>query len=435
MIKKVVFRKSIIVEPEWMDNYFFENKLYEKAIQNKKRYTTIKIPEKNVIGLTIPIRNKGINLGLVTLIGNQFDEPYLDHISLVTSFADAIGLVVENARQRKRSDELLILEERQRLAHDLHDSVSQSLYGLVISADVSNKLLRLKEYNGLKETLKDIEETALQSLREMRLMLFELRPLFFETVGLARALEMRLNIVERRSGIDTVMNLCGTEKIPSPLDIEIYGIATEAMNNSLKHSRADLIKIDLEVKDNEVMLEISDDGVGFDMSERDIGGIGFSSMRERSNRINSQLEIISKVNQGTRIILKVPLISNESTVLKLTKNLISVLVVDDHPIVRRGLIAEINMNQDMRVIGEAKNGLEAIDMAERLNPNVILMDIVMPEMDGISATKTILASHPAIKILILTSFTDEEQIFPAITSGAHGFIYKDEHPDKVLDAI
>ena len=166
MIKKVVFRKSIIVEPEWMDNYFFENKLYEKAIQNKKRYTTIKIPEKNVIGLTIPIRNKGINLGLVTLIGNQFDEPYLDHISLVTSFADAIGLVVENARQRKRSDELLILEERQRLAHDLHDSVSQSLYGLVISADVSNKLLRLKEYNGLKETLKDIEETALQSLRE-----------------------------------------------------------------------------------------------------------------------------------------------------------------------------------------------------------------------------------------------------------------------------
>jgi len=125
MIKTVVYRKSIIVEPEWMDNYFFENKLYEKAIQNKKRYTTIKIPEKNIIGLTIPIRNKGINLGLVTLIGNLFDESELDHISLITSFADAIGLVVESARQRKRSDELLILEERQRLAHDLHDSVSQ----------------------------------------------------------------------------------------------------------------------------------------------------------------------------------------------------------------------------------------------------------------------------------------------------------------------
>lgn len=119
----------------------------------------------------------------------------------------------------------------------------------------------------------------------------------------------------------------------------------------------------------------------------------------------------------------------------MTGKLISVLVVDDHPIVRRGLIAEINLNQEMQVIGEAKNGLEAIEMAAQLKPNVILMDIVMPEMDGISATKAILASHPAIKILILTSFTDEEQIFSAITSGAHGFIYKDQHPDKVLDAI
>jgi len=119
----------------------------------------------------------------------------------------------------------------------------------------------------------------------------------------------------------------------------------------------------------------------------------------------------------------------------MTVKMISVLVVDDHPIVRRGLIAEINLNQEMRVVGEARNGLEAIEMADHLNPNVILMDIVMPELDGISATKAILAKHPAIKILILTSFTDEDQIFSAITSGAHGFIYKDQHPDKVLDAI
>jgi signal transduction histidine kinase len=112
------------------------------------------------------------------------------------------------------------------------------------------------------------------------------------------------------------MNLCGADQIPSPLDIEIYGIATEAMNNSLKHSKANLIKIDLEVNASEVTLEINDDGVGFDMSEGVIGGIGFSSMRERSNRINGQLEIVSKVNQGTRIIVKVPLISKELTELK-----------------------------------------------------------------------------------------------------------------------
>jgi len=114
---------------------------------------------------------------------------------------------------------------------------------------------------------------------------------------------------------------------------------------------------------------------------------------------------------------------------------IHVLVVDDHPIVRRGLIAEINLNPEMQVIGEAKNGLEAIEMAEKLSPDVILMDIVMPEMDGIQATQAILLKKPNSKILILTSFTEEEKIFSAISSGASGFIYKDQHPAKVLEAI
>jgi len=115
--------------------------------------------------------------------------------------------------------------------------------------------------------------------------------------------------------------------------------------------------------------------------------------------------------------------------------MIRVLVVDDHPIVRRGLIAEINLNPEMQVVGEAKNGMEAIEMAEKLCPDVILMDIVMPEMDGIQATKAIILKNPSSKILILTSFTEEEKIFSAISSGANGFIYKDQHPAKVLEAI
>ncbi|PKN87959.1 MAG: DNA-binding response regulator [Chloroflexi bacterium HGW-Chloroflexi-8] len=119
----------------------------------------------------------------------------------------------------------------------------------------------------------------------------------------------------------------------------------------------------------------------------------------------------------------------------MSPKMIRVLVVDDHPIVRRGLITEINLNPEMQVVGEAINGLEAIDLAEKLDPDVILMDIVMPEMDGILATQAILLKKPDSKILILTSFTEEEKIFSAISSGASGFIYKDQHPAKVLEAI
>jgi len=307
LIKKCVYRKSIIVDPDWMDHYFFENKLYEQAIQNKKRYSFTRIPEKNLICLTFPIREKGTNFGLLTLLGTNLDENDLNHLSLITSFADVVGLVVTNFRQRKRSEEILILEERQRLARDLHDSVSQSLYGLVISADVGNKLLKLKEYAGLQETLKDIEETALQSLREMRLMLFELRPLFFESVGLVGALDLRLNIVERRTGIDTTLKSEGIELISSPLDLEIYGIATEALNNSLKHSKASRISIELIANEIEARLQITDDGIGFDIKKNQSGGIGFSSMKERAKRIGGKLEIKSYVNNGTKIRLTVPL--------------------------------------------------------------------------------------------------------------------------------
>jgi PAS domain S-box-containing protein len=304
--KKVVVRKTVLVDPGWMDHYFLENDLYEKTIQQKQRYLFTRIPEKNVVCLTLPIRNKGVILGVLTLIGN-IDESNLEQIPLISSFADEIGLVLENARQRKQSGELLILEERQRLARDLHDSVSQSLYGLVISADVSNKLLQLKEYNGLKDTLRDMGDIALQSLREMRLMLFELRPLFFDTVGLSGALELRLNTVERRTGIETVVDIVGVELIQTPIDLEIYRIATEALNNSLKHSKAKQIKIELTANQQAIHMSIIDTGIGFKFVNGENGGIGFGSMRERAHRIGGELVIQSIIGQGTTVSLDVPM--------------------------------------------------------------------------------------------------------------------------------
>ncbi|MCE1253742.1 MAG: response regulator transcription factor [Anaerolineae bacterium] len=119
----------------------------------------------------------------------------------------------------------------------------------------------------------------------------------------------------------------------------------------------------------------------------------------------------------------------------MAKEPIKVLVVDDHPIVRRGLITEINLDREMLVIGEATDGLEAIAQYQELKPDVVLMDIIMPNMDGIQATKHIINSNPDARILILTSYVDEEKILEAVKAGALGFIYKDKHPDEVLAAI
>ncbi len=114
---------------------------------------------------------------------------------------------------------------------------------------------------------------------------------------------------------------------------------------------------------------------------------------------------------------------------------IKVLVVDDHPIVRRGLTLEINLDRDMLVVGEAKDGFEAVELYELLHPDVILMDLVMPEKDGIQATREIIEKNPETKILVLTSFVEEDRILEAIKAGALGFVYKDKHPEQVLAAI
>jgi two-component system, NarL family, response regulator LiaR len=117
------------------------------------------------------------------------------------------------------------------------------------------------------------------------------------------------------------------------------------------------------------------------------------------------------------------------------RRMIHVLVVDDHPIVRRGLCAEINLDPEMQVVGEARDGVEAVELARVLRPDVILMDAVMPRKNGIEATAEILQENPLAKVLILTSFTEDERMLAAIRAGALGYILKDRHPEEVLQAI
>ncbi len=279
-----------------IDQYFYDQKYY---FSHSK--------ETNLNFLSAPIQSKGKILGTINLIGECLDDQDQELLHLVNSIANETGLAVESTRHRKRAEETLILEERQRLARDLHDSVSQSLYGLVLAADISKKLLKLKEFNTLEQTLKDIETFALQSLREMRLMLFELRPLSFESEGLSGALELRLNTVERRAGLMTSLDIQGEELLRSPLDLEIYRIATEALNNALKHSNASQIHVSLDVdqKSNLCELKIIDNGRGFDVESK-TGGIGLNSMQERAVRVGGQV-IIESGDFGTIVRFICPL--------------------------------------------------------------------------------------------------------------------------------
>jgi DNA-binding NarL/FixJ family response regulator len=114
---------------------------------------------------------------------------------------------------------------------------------------------------------------------------------------------------------------------------------------------------------------------------------------------------------------------------------IRVLIVDDHAVVRQGLRMFIEMQKDMEVVGEGENGLEAVELAARLNPDVILLDLMMPQMDGVEATRKILEGAPHARVLILTSFGEDDKVFPAIRAGAQGYLLKDIQPRDLVQAV
>lgn len=114
---------------------------------------------------------------------------------------------------------------------------------------------------------------------------------------------------------------------------------------------------------------------------------------------------------------------------------IRVLIVDDHLVVRKGLTALLATKKDIEVIGEASNGKEALAGVKELKPDIVLMDLLMPEMDGVEAIKNIMGEFPSAKILVMTSFATDEMVFPAIKAGALGYLLKDSSPNELINAI
>ena len=162
-------------------------------------------------------------------------------------------------------------------------------------------------------------------------------------------------------------------------------------------------------------------------------------VKDRPARIASarvvgvELEAIQRGAKPLVTALSVETPSSQSTAAKPDR--IRVLLADDHAIVRQGLRTFLELQEDMQVVGEAANGLEAVEMVNRLNPDVVLLDLVMPTMDGIEATGQIISAHPQTHIIILTSFGEDSKVFPAIRAGAMGYLLKDIPPNDLVKAV
>ena len=245
--------------------------------------------------------------GVLSLLGDPNWAMDAVAFQLASSAARELGLAIVNARLHNQARDALVIAERQRLARNLHDSISQSLYTLVILADVSAKLVAIKDYPALRRQMADIVETSLHALKEMRQMLFDFRPSSLEQLGLVGALEERLNAVESRARIDVHLSTDACPPLPASLEREMYQVAIEALNNALRHSRATRLDVRLAQIGDELSLSIVDNGCGFEPARvSTTGGSGLTNMTERARLLGGSLAVLTAPEQGTSVTLTAP---------------------------------------------------------------------------------------------------------------------------------
>jgi signal transduction histidine kinase len=225
--------------------------------------------------------------------------------TLALAIARQAAVAIENTRLHERARQAAVLEERQRLARELHDSVTQSLYGISLYAEAAQRALRHGDAAPAATHLQDIRDTTREALAETRLLLFELRPPLLEQ-GLPTALQTRLQAVEARAGLDVSFRSHGEDRLATEQEQELFRLAQEALNNVLKHAHARSVQVCFEVTPDRAILEVNDDGVGFDPSFRGGAGFGLRGMRERAERLGGTLSIDSAPNTGTRVRVEVP---------------------------------------------------------------------------------------------------------------------------------
>ncbi len=292
--------------------------LLEQAIRNRQPVVVSHLnvssdePHNPALGfravLVVPLIVKQQAQGCLALFSLEPRDFYEEDISLATTFGDHIALALENARLREAAGRMAVLEERERLSRELHDSVTQSLYSLTLFAETGRRYALAGDLERAGDHLALLGDTAQQTLKEMRLMVHELRPSALEKGGLVGALRRRLDAVEERAGVMTRLLAPSALVLPPMLEDGLFLVAQEALNNALRHAKASAVTVRIEVDGETITLEVEDDGCGCDLeAARQSGGIGLLAMRERAEKFGAHLEVHSAPGAGTRVRLHAPI--------------------------------------------------------------------------------------------------------------------------------
>jgi len=264
---------------------------------------------KSWMGIPLVVREQVI--GILALHHQKANAYTGSDAELAMAFANHVAVAIENARLYDKAQRLAILQERQRLARELHDSVSQALYGITLGIRTAQALLnRTPPGPELKEKLGEPLDYVLSlcegGLAEMRALIFELRPESLESEGLLVALAKQAAVLQTRHHIEVSTHFIKEEPgLPLPVKEALYRVAQEALHNVVKHAGATKLALNLNSEDGQLILEICDNGRGFDVNGTFAGHLGLRSMRERMENAGGDLTITSSPCHGTQVVATV----------------------------------------------------------------------------------------------------------------------------------
>jgi PAS domain S-box-containing protein len=342
------------------------------------------------------------------------------------------------AQNKIREDERVMAayEERERVARELHDGIGQTFGYINMQSDAIRELVSQGDGDQALRMLAALSEVAQESHRDLRNYIQGLKSHsgaihqeFFS------ALQRYCRQYEESYLFHVQLNLPDTLPLvlaSAQVETHLTYIIREALSNARRYSGEKDVRLTIKVDDKFIQAIVEDHGVGFEYlgPERRKGShFGMTIMSERAEQVGGSVEVESAPSKGTRVTVRLPRnLSTEGALIA------RVLLVDDHPLFMDGL-RNMLVARGVRVIGIARDGLEAHEMARSLRPDIILMDINMPRMSGLEATRLIKADLPEVKVAILTTSLADEDILEALKVGASGYFPKGMAADEFMERL
>lgn len=320
-------------------------------------------------------------------------------------------------------ERITLLEERDRLSKDLHDTMGHSYTSIIMGMETLRVELKSKEG---EQQLDSLLQLARNSMEEVRLYVHQL-DLSQESLPLATTLQQLTEEFKKHAKVNVRTRIIGEEYMVSKQSkMTLYRSLQESLTNAVRHGNSTEIIVSLHFEPQQIRLDVEDNGCGVEEWK---DGFGLTAMKERVSQSQGRVIVYSKKGEGTLISCVLP------KQVQLANEQIRLCIVDDHSFIRESLHTILGGLEDLQVVGMAEDGERVLELCERLKPDVVLMDLEMPNLDGIHATKMIKKKWPDIRVLILSTFQNTERAKEIIRNGADGYVLKSIDSRELAESI